>query len=263
MDLKHNTDISGVYYKYDLPAVNVPAEFKSQLIVAEDIPATAVENLLEKLEVDMETAYESFVIKLNQEYNNEVDMYGNVQKAGECQLKVLEFGIPIPFEYLENEEEMTMLRKEARYNPDMPGAMELVHPNKFLPSKHFAVNLHLDLRPIEEFRHTPLIPISEKELADYKAEVEARNRKGYFVEIKKDTLYYYSKDRCFTNDYLGIALLAFGFIFYVFMVTNEKTMKAKYDVERTRMVKHRQSIGSIGMGELDYRTKTNINKSLL
>ena len=51
----------------------------------------------------------------------------------------------------------------------------------------------IDLRPVEEFRHTPLIPISEKDLAEYKKKVEERNRKGYYVEIKKDTLYFYGK----------------------------------------------------------------------
>ena len=49
----------------------------------------------------------------------------------------------------------------------------------------------LDLRPVEEFRHTPIIPISERDLADYKRKVDEANRKGYYVEIKKDTLYFY------------------------------------------------------------------------
>jgi hypothetical protein len=47
------------------------------------------------------------------------------------------------------------------------------------------------LRPIDEFRHTPLIPINEKDLAEYKKKVDEKNRKGYYVEIKKDTLYFY------------------------------------------------------------------------
>ena len=34
----------------------------------------------------------------------------------------------------------------------MPGTMEAEHPHKFLK----------DLRPIEDFRHTPLVPISDK-----------------------------------------------------------------------------------------------------
>jgi len=54
-------------------------------------------------------------------------------------------------------------------------------------------NYDADLRPIEEFRHTPIVPISEKELADYQKKVDEANRKGYYVEIKKDTIYYYGK----------------------------------------------------------------------
>ena len=49
----------------------------------------------------------------------------------------------------------------------------------------------IDLRPIEDFRHTPIIPISEKDLALQKRKIEEANRKGYYVEIKKDTLYFY------------------------------------------------------------------------
>ena len=52
-------------------------------------------------------------------------------------LKVLEFGIPIPYEQVNDEEYMKKLRSLFRFNPDMPGAIEHVHPNKFLPSKQF------------------------------------------------------------------------------------------------------------------------------
>ena len=54
------------------------------------------------------------------------------------------------------------------------------------------INL-IDLRPVEEFRHTPIIPLSEKELADHRKKIEEKNRKGYYVEIKKDTIYFYCK----------------------------------------------------------------------
>ena len=47
-----------------------------------------MENLLEKLSVGKDTSYESFVIKMHQEFNNEVDMYGDIKKAGEVSLKV-------------------------------------------------------------------------------------------------------------------------------------------------------------------------------
>jgi hypothetical protein len=53
--------------------------------------------------------------------------------------------------------------------------------------------MFVDLRPIEEFRHTPIIPISEKELLAHKKKIDDKNRQGYYVEIKKDTIYFYSK----------------------------------------------------------------------
>jgi hypothetical protein len=39
---------------------------------------TAIENLFTVLEIDKDTSYESFTIKLNQRFNNEVDMYGDI-----------------------------------------------------------------------------------------------------------------------------------------------------------------------------------------
>ena len=74
----------------------------------------------------------------------------------------------------------------------------------------------VDLRPVEEFRNTPIIPISEKELFKYKQDVEAKNRKGYYVEIRKDTIYFYT-----------IATLTLGMLFYAFLMVNEKQMRIK------------------------------------
>jgi hypothetical protein len=47
--LRHGEDVGGVPYKYDLPVENKPIEFKSQLIVTEEIPNTPVENMFEAL----------------------------------------------------------------------------------------------------------------------------------------------------------------------------------------------------------------------
>merc|ERR1719330_619122 len=100
--------------------------------------------------------------------------------------------------------------------------MEVVHPNKFLPN----------LRPVEEFRHTPIIPISEKDLLKYKMSVEERNRKGYYVEIRKDTIYFYT-----------IACLTLGIIAYTFLMVNEKSMRLKEELERGKMLKEKAHAG--------------------
>lgn len=163
--LRHNQEVAGVIYKYDLPVENIPIGFRNAKALAlakEQDMATTTSNLMEELDCDKDTAFESFIIKCHQTFNNEVDMYGDIVKAGESQLKVLEFGVPIPFEFVENEETMTRVRSMYRVNTDIPGAIEVVHPNKFLPN----------LRPVEEFRHTPIIPISERDLRKYKDDVE-------------------------------------------------------------------------------------------
>lgn len=183
-DLIHGEEIEGVIYKYDLPMVNKPIQFRNSLMVIdeqEEMESTPVMNLFDELEIDKDASYEQFVIKTNQAFNNEIDMYGDIKKAGLADPKLLQFGIPIPYESLEDKQLMADLRLNMTHNYDLPSILD-VHPNKFIAT----------LRPVEEFRHTPVIPISEKDLSDYQKERDARNRQGYFVEIKKDTVYYYS-----------------------------------------------------------------------
>ena len=147
--LKHREDAGGMLYKYDLPVENKPIVFKSKealALVEKETELTPLQKLFDELDCDKDTAFESFIVKHHQTFNNEVDMYGDIKKAGDSQLKVsnlvlisslqvLEFGIPIPFEYVSNEETMKQVRSMYRVNTDIPGAIELVHPNKFLPSK--------------------------------------------------------------------------------------------------------------------------------
>jgi hypothetical protein len=65
--LRHNADFNGVLYKYDLPVMNEPILFRkdSALQLSDESESfTATEALLNKLDVDKDTAYESFIIKL-------------------------------------------------------------------------------------------------------------------------------------------------------------------------------------------------------
>lgn len=137
-ELRQQDEIGGKMFKYDLPLVNEPIVFKSQkaLAIAEELlEPTPVENLYKELEVDKDSAFESFIIKHNKVFNHEVDMYGDIQKAGDSNLAVLEFGTPIPHDFVQDDERMKRVRSMMRFNQDIPGAIELVHPNKFLPSK--------------------------------------------------------------------------------------------------------------------------------
>lgn len=140
-------------------------------------------------------------------------MYGDIIKAGDRRpnIWVLDFGIPIPHEHLKDEVVMYDMRNFYMFNPDMPGAIENVHPNKFIA----------DLRPVEEFWHTPVIPISEKDLSEYKRKVEEANRRGYTFELKKDSIYYWS-----------IVTMMFVIIIYVFLIFSESTSDLKYQMDK-------------------------------
>jgi hypothetical protein len=93
----------------------------------------------------------------------------------------------------------------------------------------------VDLRPVEDFRFTPIIPISEKDLKENQRKIDEKNRKGYYVEIKKDTIYFYT-----------IAFLTLGIIFYTFLMINEKQGRIRTDLERTKTLRAKSAAGKKG-----------------
>lgn len=89
--LRHNEEVGGMIYKYDLPVENMPITFRNAKALAlakEEESTTPTMRLMEELECDKDTAFESFIIKHHSTFNNEVDMYGDIQQAGDSQLKV-------------------------------------------------------------------------------------------------------------------------------------------------------------------------------
>lgn len=78
-ELLHGEE-GGMIYKYDLPVLNMPIVFHNKLATIDESKelTTETQELFELLDCDKDTAYESFIIKFNQEYNHEVDMYGNI-----------------------------------------------------------------------------------------------------------------------------------------------------------------------------------------
>lgn len=225
-NIPHNKLINNKEYKYGLPTKNeIPF---SELVPIEEepkLPNTGTENLFNLLELDKESSYESLLLKFKDEYNHgiysiylELDMYGNIVKAGETKHEVFEYGIPIPTEALKNEVVMNRVRRMARYNIDLPGNIEDVHPNKFIAN----------LRPVEEFRHTPVVPISEKDISNYKKKIEEKNRKGVYFEIKKQTLIYY-----------GYAFVGFIVIYFVFRFLEKEGEKTHSELERIRLRRFR------------------------
>ena len=65
--------------------------------------------------------------------------------------------------------------------------------------------------------------------------MEQKNRKGYYVEIRKDTIYFYT-----------IASITLGMLFYAFLMANEKQMRIKEELERTKTLRTKAAAGRKG-----------------
>lgn len=86
----------------------------------------------------------------------------------------------------------------------------------------------IDLRPVEEFRHTPVVPISTKDLKAYKKKIEDKNRMGVFFEVKKQTLYYY-----------GIACLFVIILFQTLKYFYKESENTLTELEKIRLRRYR------------------------
>lgn len=53
-------------------------------------------------------------------------------------------------------------------------------------------------------------------------------------------------------------MMAIGVISYVFLMVNEKQMKIKYDIDRTRILKFKANEGKKGMAVLSERARENL-----
>ena len=145
-------------------------------------------------------------------------MYGNIVPAGENHLEVFNHGVPIPIEIIKNKPIMNMIRSYTRYNPDLPGNIQDIHPMKFTP----------DLTPIEELRFTPITPISEKDVLIHKKQIEERKLRSQFFEVDRKVLMRYAL----------YCIFAFG-VWFVFKYVNGRTERFNYEIEKRRLKRYR------------------------
>jgi hypothetical protein len=87
----------------------------------------------------------------------------------------------------------------------------------------------------------------------HREHVEAANRKGYFLEVKKDTIYYYGKSYITS----AITLTMLVLLAYTFTVMNEKTMSIKMEIDKTRAMKATMREGSRGAALVSDRNRDN------
>ena len=139
--------------------------------------------LWDKLGLNENTPYEQYELELQKNYNYMVDMYGEEENSElilSTQIQVLGEEA-VPQTQLDSKPYMEQIMRCFQLNINLPGTMEAEHPHKFMQN----------LRPIEEFRHTPLIPVSQKQMKEFLERVLAYHRRGFFFEVKKETIMNY------------------------------------------------------------------------
>lgn len=113
----------------------------------------------EKLGLNANSSYDQYELELRNKFNSEADMYGD--REDEVVLRTQQAAVlkedAIPNKLIQNQEYMDQLRRCFAVNLNMPGSVEAEHPHKFIKN----------IRPIEEFRNTPLIPIAEKQMKEW------------------------------------------------------------------------------------------------
>lgn len=103
---------------------------------------------------------------------------------------------------------MEELRKCRKLNLDLPGCVELEHPNWFL-----------DIRKIEEFRHTPIVPISEQSMAHYQQQVKNRKANKFTVV--------YTMDK-FINIALFVTAIMSGYLIISYLLRRNDEMMTDF-----------------------------------
>ena len=177
---------------------------------------TENEKFYRELDINKETSYEGMLLKVNNSYNID-SMYGEliVEAANELPEVFATTGIaPIPVDDLQDKKLMKRLRSYYRYNRDMPANMEDVNPMKFEPN----------LKPIEEFRYTPVSAIPEKDLELHRKKIDALKRSREYFEIPKSTIKYYTW------------IMLFGiFIFKTVQYFNKDNEQVNYVMNKARL----------------------------
>jgi hypothetical protein len=65
-------------------------------------------------------------------------------------------------------------------NINIPACIEMEDPRAFM-----------QIRPIHEFRHTPLVPIDEGAMRRHKEMLERHHRKGFVFEVSRESILNY------------------------------------------------------------------------
>lgn len=163
------------------------------------------------LKIDGQTSYDTYEKSLTDKYNHQEDMYGSIIDVSQNVEKTLErLGeAAVPMKTIEDENYMFYVRKYYSLNISLPGCIETENPNRFIRN----------LRPIEDFRHTPVIPVSDAEIKRWKDRMAEYHKNVFFFEIKKETIFNY----CIFYSFI---LFSYFWMYFVFwLVFNKNSIR--------------------------------------
>ena len=130
----------------------------------------------------------------------EGDMYGDVVCGKERRKSQIEQlgNKSIPYNFIEDAEYMSIIRKYYTLNISLPACIETENPNRFIKN----------LRPVELFRNTPVIPVTDLEISRWKQRIQQYHQNVFFFEVNKSTLFNYRIN-------LDISIIHIIYIIYI------------------------------------------------
>lgn len=203
-------------FRYGLPLPNIDPGFKNLEQLKEELnptPMTAVENLYQELALDGDSSYEEYETALQRRFNF-YSLLGDADENDPTALAIYEQQreLAIPISKLKNEKHMIQIRKTYEINFNMPGCVELIDPNRFIEG----------LRPVEEFRHTPVIPIAKEEMDRFNEKKRKRREEPFHIV--------YTREKIFTV----FMFMATGLVIYLFF-------KFAMEVEENMFIDYRRT----------------------
>ena len=207
-NIKFGTQIKK--FKYGLPIPNIDPKIKGLSELEEELnptPLTAVQNLYSELNLNSNSSFSDYENSLQKKYNFS-ELFSKEEKidnlTAQKKKEILEF--IIPYGKIANEDIMNQIRKCVSFNINIPGVVELEDPNRFIEN----------LRPIEEFRNLPVIPISDAEMKRFEEQKKKRklNMMGFV----------YSYEKFATVCIFCTSLLLGGYLIKLFLKKDEEMM---------------------------------------
>ena len=177
LNAKFGTRITA--FRYGLPLPNIDPAFKSLDAMQTELNPpqnTPLENLYSALGLDRHSSFEEYQQRLQARY-------GFAALLGEEELSPAERErfelLCVPHAKLQDARYMQWVRRTYAVNPSLPGCLEVEDVNRFVP----------DLRPVEDFPHTPIVPISDKQMKRFRDERRRRNERQFFSHFTPEKFF--------------------------------------------------------------------------